>query len=590
METDRSQVGEHAFLDRLRALEKRLIERGDAVPKELTAEEIAFTVYAADHGNSSAWGLYFGPMMSWMTQSGERCDLPSMLEMTPDVFQHWADRARQCMHPVMRARYADLLWEIPQKREGVRPDVVMARIAIDSYLEAVEAKRYDHEVTRIAKAKRALDLALSIGDAQRATHAQNVLLVLDDGSASDEEIGLWGFAYDIFLESPNRRAPLTNEQISQIINDLETRLVRLVSAAPTEYHPTGAEAAARRLANHYRRVGNRSAMTRVLESYGEAVKAMHGAAPPFLAAHSLEELYDLFQEFGMQSQADALNDALRIAGEQSLRDMKSISVEVPLDPTETEKYFATILNGTATEILARIAVQFIPDSDKLEAQMREIAKDAPLRYMIPHVIKDDDGRTIARVGSLETDSDGHLVRHTAQHLDFDIRWLRESFARAVESELITAAAISDFLFASPFYQAKRRAIVDTGLRLYVSGDSLGAIHILIPQLEQAVRQVATAIDAPIYAPRRSGGLHLRTLDELLRDGSVAPALGVNVVRYLRILLTDPRGWNLRNNVCHGLASMGMLSMPVADRVVHAMLVLALYRKTSDNSRGEATVD
>lgn len=589
MEADPSPVDEHAFVGRVRALAQRFIERGEAVPKELTAEEIAFLVYSADHGNGSAWGLYFGPMMSGMTNSGEPWDSPSLLDMTPEVLEHWANRARHCAHPVMRARYADLLWEMPKKLIDVRPDAAMARVAIDSYLEAVESKRYEHDVARIAKARRALELALSINDAQRTERARDVLLSMDNGRAEDEDIGLWGFAFDIFVEPPNRRVPLMTDQIAELVGGLETRFARLVAAPPTQYHPSAAEAAATRLANHYRRAGNMADMVRVLESYGEAVKAMHGTAAPFLAAHSLEELYDLYQSFGMHSQADALNELLRIAGEQSMSDMKSVSVEVPLDPAEVEKYFAALLEGTATEVLARIAVQFIPDGTKLEAQMREIAKEAVLSYMISRVMKDDDGRTIARVGSLETDSEGHLVHHIAQHLDFNIRWLRESFARAIESDLITASAISDFLFASPFYQAKRRAVIEAGLRLYVKGDALAAIHILIPQLEQSVRQVATAIGAPIYAPRRGGGLHLRTLDELLRDGSVAAALGANISGYLRILLTDARGWNLRNNVCHGLASMGMLSMPAADRVVHAMVVLALFRKKEGNAgEGAAT--
>jgi hypothetical protein len=58
------------------------------------------------------------------------------------------------------------------------------------------------------------------------------------------------------------------------------------------------------------------------------------------------------------------------------------------------------------------------------------------------------------------------------------------------------------------------------------------------------------------------------------------ALGVNIVAYFRVLLSDGRGWNVRNNVCHGLAPVSMLTMVVADRVLHALLVLALMLKRS----------
>jgi len=74
----------------------------------------------------------------------------------------------------------------------------------------------------------------------------------------------------------------------------------------------------------------------------------------------------------------------------------------------------------------------------------------------------------------------------------------------------------------------------------------------------------------------------------LRDEKVAAVLGPNISSYLRILLTDARGWNLRNNVCHGLASPGMLSAPAADRILHAILVLGLFRQRDDTDVGAAT--
>ena len=54
------------------------------------------------------------------------------------------------------------------------------------------------------------------------------------------------------------------------------------------------------------------------------------------------------------------------------------------------------------------------------------------------------------------------------------------------------------------------------------------------------------VGAPIYAPRKGGGLNLRTLDELLRDATLTGALSGDITTYLRALLTDARAWNLRN--------------------------------------------
>ena len=47
--------------------------------------------------------------------------------------------------------------------------------------------------------------------------------------------------------------------------------------------------------------------------------------------------------------------------------------------------------------------------------------------------------------------------------------------------------------------------------------------------------------------------------------------------YLKILFTDNRGWNLRNDVCHGMIEPELFTKQSADRVLHALLSLGLVR-------------
>jgi hypothetical protein len=299
-----------------------------------------------------------------------------------------------------------------------------------------------------------------------------------------------------------------------------------------------------------------------------------------VVAYSLEQLYDHFKAFELHEEADALNEAIRVAGTESLADMKEISVEAEIPKEKIESYVVAMLEGTREQILLRIAVHFIPRRGALEEQLRELAQKAPISYLIPRTIKDDEGRTVARIGSLDSDLEGQLLLHISQSMHLSSIWLRETIQRSIESGHISTDVILNFLLQSPLYQAPRRQILEAGLNTYVKGDTLASIHILIPQIEQALHRLAILVGAPIYTPRRGGGLQIKTLDGLLRDNAIIQSLTDDVATYLRILLTDPRGWNVRNSVCHGLAPIGMLTMPVADRVVHALLVLSLIREQS----------
>jgi Domain of unknown function (DUF4209) len=575
LESDPTPRDEYEFEGPINALGQAIQERGGQSSAGLIAEGVAFLLHAHDRQDPSTWGLYFGPFMSSVTSSGETVDVPSLEMVTDVLLAYWRRRAVESRHPVMKARYADLLWELP-KRLNTKPDVNMARIAIDSYLNAVREHRYKTPGIATAKASRALDIALSINDQERVDHAKDLMLTLEEEVGRDDQSGLWGICFDTFVEPPNKRIALTDVQRDKLVADLEGRLSRFAAQPGGHYHPAAAESAAVRLANYYRRRGLRDQATRVLREYGEIVLRMQDNAAALVLTHSLEKLYELYRAFDLHEDADALNDPLRKAGEDTVKELKEVSATAEIPREEAEAYFTVMLAGTPTQVLVRIAMHYVTRRAELEIELREVAQKAPLVYLVSHSIKDDDGRTVAKIGPLTSDPEGHLVRHISQHLWLSTIWLRETMRRAIEGG-ITLETLVGFLFGCPLFQVKRRRLFEEGLSAYVRGETLVAIHVLVPQVEQVVRQLATAVGAPIYIARRGGGLHTRTLDDLLRDPAVANALTDDVALYLRVLLTDARGWNVRNVVCHGLAPVTAFTQYVADRIVHSLLVLALIR-------------
>jgi hypothetical protein len=66
---------------------------------------------------------------------------------------------------------------------------------------------------------------------------------------------------------------------------------------------------------------------------------------------------------------------------------------------------------------------------------------------------------------------------------------------------------------------------------------------------------------------------LKNLEEVLREDCIAKSLSEGVVLNLRVLLTDQRGWNIRNGICHGLLTPGSFGRGLTDRLFHALLVL-----------------
>jgi hypothetical protein len=71
-------------------------------------------------------------------------------------------RADEARHPVLRARYSDLVWDLKRVATGKHPDFRLAHPAIDSYLEALGQRLYREAIHGISRAKQALNLSPQI--------------------------------------------------------------------------------------------------------------------------------------------------------------------------------------------------------------------------------------------------------------------------------------------------------------------------------------------------------------------------------------------------------------------------------------------
>ena len=71
------------------------------------------------------------------------------------------------------------------------------------------------------------------------------------------------------------------------------------------------------------------------------------------------------------------------------------------------------------------------------------------------------------------------------------------------------------------------------------------------------------------------GYTQRILDDILRDDVVRETFGEDMAFYFRIMLTDQRGMNIRNNMCHGLVDPSFFNYLVADRLLHILCCITL---------------
>lgn len=197
------------------------------------AETLAFALVG--RAGASPWGTFFGPVGSETDEEGRRFYFPDIADATADVVAHWADRARSLTHPILRSRYADLVWEMAPVITGGRREPEMARLAIDAYLAtALSAVLLDlHD--RFEAALRALDLSCLIRDLERKEIARNLLMQLHREVVQAQK-GPWWLAWDRLIQDKNEG--LTDEERQELVDSMEELVLHFGDTAdPTKFNP-----------------------------------------------------------------------------------------------------------------------------------------------------------------------------------------------------------------------------------------------------------------------------------------------------------------------------------------------------------------
>ncbi len=548
-------------------------------PMQWLAEAMAFDFHENYHDQRTGWGTYYGPMFVCDNGDGTITEWPSLKKLTPQIIQYWSDRAKAAKHPVLRARYADLVWDLQKVITGESPDYSMAQIVIDSSVEIAHRHCHAHEVHVIEKLGRALSLAIILNDDRRTRKTADAIIAYEDAVTDDSRLGLWGFAYDLLFE--NDKVQLTAAQRQKLIGDLEGHLQRASERAnKDEIDPWEVDAAALRLARFYRKAGRGEDTKRVIVAIGDAFTQASATASALQTSAWLQRVHATFKQFGLSDEAEKISVKLREIGAKARSELKPISHTVKLPKETIEKHIAALTEGSLDQALSRTAEYYVPRKSEVTEQMKELASEAPILFTIPMELQDDTGRPVAKVGSLEEDLPGQIVKQMSQNMAIDSVLLRQVLDSLVKKHPDFQTGCTDHILRSPVFKEARRPIIEQGIKHYLKGEQIAAAHLFIPQIEDALRVLLEKAGGSVLKQARGGGFHYKVLEDLLHEQLLGQVLGEDILAYFRVLLVDQRGWNLRNCICHGLCDASDFGSRMSDRIFHVLLCLAGVRETS----------
>ena len=568
------------------------IEKGAPDPTALSpearrgwwAEWAAFGFSERGTPDGGPWRTYFQPLTTATLQDGTLVCQPDLRDADADVLAYWAARARVARHPVLIARYADLVWDATTFVSKDKPGIEFARLAIDSYIAAARVDDGSAWSETHLNLGRALDLSLGIHDGARIGQAVEATIAYVEKTAQDDKVGTYCYLFDNLL--PSKSGPdLTHDRELKIIRWLETKFAELTQPGRRkDADPHSPREVGTRLARYYQRKSKLEERARILRILAEAFERRAKIGEAMTSVLFLNMAREIYIDAGLRVEAERVQREVEIMGPAAERQLAPMRLQHEIPMARVEEFLTGMMKGGMEAAIRRLAIEFVPKQDELRKQIDQTAKDHPLYSILIHNSKLlNRGQIQADLGDESGDPDGKVVHETSTYMQFESPWLAWILDHMTRQGL-HAPHIIEFIRPSPLFADDRLSLIRRGLEAHFLGDYVQSIHLLIPQIEAALLRLLPLAGKPTNKPHRSGRgvMQSKNLNDLLpRDKWPIPGEdGENLRMYLLAALAHPKGLNIRNDVCHGLWPADRFTKWVSERLVQVLLSISLVRPTS----------
>lgn len=544
-------------------------------------EAMAFSFSENNYGK--AWGTYYGPQFIFKKKdTGEEVYSPDIRDVTIEMIEYWENRFSNSVNPLLKTRYSGLVLEFKKRVTSIEPNFKKIKIGhIRSLLDVVSGDYCKYETAAFDYANRALELAIRFNNRELQKDAVKIYFEAHQRLSKDDMLpGIWG---RIFLSLINHRKYF-NEYEERLLNEQMERFKRLKSLALTEGNNTDGYAhvlsdQVNLLADYYHLIGENQKIEPYLDSLLEAIKLSIPVRGGMWGQGMIQQMQHRYRKYGFDRKANQLFVELQGLGDATLDEMQTMEYSIPLDKGMIQAYLDDALQGTDYDVIMRYMIQYLPRMEDERRKLKEKAVRSPLLDIVSTVTIDSSGNPISRVGVGPDADHQKLYFSMYENMRFAIPLMHLHVTTMKEKGKLTTESMMDMLKDSPLISDNHREIVRRGFEAYMKEDYLVCCHLLVPQLEAAIRRLFAYNGANIMRNKANPieGNEYLSLDSLLESDYAIEFMGEDLANYLRNVLTNQYGWNIRNQVSHGLLGSDNFNHGMADRLVHAFLMLAGFK-------------
>jgi len=566
---------------------KVLFEKYEKSGEREKLENIRKEILIFDLSTHNSPKKRFDSMMSGITDKGEEWKYPDLGKDFPkEAIEYYKNRANVTNNPVLKARYSDVVWEFDK-------DVNYARLAVRAYLDCCPiyfTNEWDHELAD------SLDRAITIAS------------IINDQSLIDESLKKhyelikqlvekrrFRYLFEI-IESILKRERRIRKQIDYeyLISIIESAIADYAQNVPDSFHLQRSfmELLVKIWQIRNNQDERQKIKVRIAESFIEEAewKKVHYPSGNMVAAIFYEKALQAYMGLGkFPEKVKELKTKIKEANEAALKtEYKTISTEVKIPREKIDEYLKKYKGRETIEVFQTMSLDenLIPSYERSKEEAIEQAKKFVFQHIVPTRIMKGN-ICVKRI----SEEDEKLKYNTIRNFQMSYQMvthilLNEIFALLEKEHPKYIESLSQYLSSSGIIDDKRIAIINHGLRAFKDKEYLASIHILVFQIEGILRDLLGKLGLPTFS-YRSNEMRERTLSDILVALSQIEGMDKDFLKFIEIYLCDIRGDNYRNDIAHGLLSLGDFTKENAQLLLLILIKVASYNIVKKDKIKEA---
>lgn len=298
----------------------------------------------------------------------------------------------------------------------------------------------------------------------------------------------------------------------------------------------------------------------------------------------LEKAMKLYKEIGNTEKVNEMKIRIKKNYEEYEKSDEMNLIEIPISISILKKYIdqsvESIISSNIQNSLDNIAYSdyFIPNISQIEKQFYNFKKEYPLQSLIPISIL-SGGKKVESASSEEKINYINLNNHYTINVYLHVELkLKTVFEKMIKENKISTEDFMDKLSRWELLDSKNTPFIRRGIERFLKGDYISAVHILVPQFESITRNMFFKAGYPTTSIKKGNTQHEETFNTFLNREDIKETLGKDIHKLIKFVMIEQSGFNLRNEIAHGLIEISKLDYSKCILVIYLILIMTRFEK------------